>query len=171
MELHNEAYEFRDLLMKHISENPGVRYRELLRLTGVVNGVLTYHLSALEKSDRVRVDRKIRITRYYPLNVSTDELDIIGCIKPETARKIILFMLENDLCTFGEIVDHTGRVPSTVSWNLKRLRDAGIILERHGEYTLYRIANRKTMIEILSKYKKSFMDEIVNNYIEMIDEL
>ena len=38
------------MLLRHIEENPGIRYRELLRMTGLANGVLTYHLAALEKS-------------------------------------------------------------------------------------------------------------------------
>jgi predicted transcriptional regulator len=38
----------KDLLLNHIEQAPGIRYRELLRLTGFVNGVLTYHLAALE---------------------------------------------------------------------------------------------------------------------------
>jgi predicted transcriptional regulator len=36
-------------LVQYINENPGIRYRELLRLTSLANGVLTYHLSVLEK--------------------------------------------------------------------------------------------------------------------------
>ena len=44
------------LLLKHIEQTPGVRYRELLRLTGFVNGVLSYHLAALEKADVIKVD-------------------------------------------------------------------------------------------------------------------
>ena len=32
-------------LVQYINENPGIRYRELLRLTCLANGVLTYHLS------------------------------------------------------------------------------------------------------------------------------
>ena len=43
-----EMVDTRATLLKRIEENPGIRYRELLRTTGLVNGVLIYHLSALE---------------------------------------------------------------------------------------------------------------------------
>jgi predicted transcriptional regulator len=65
-----EPAETRDLLMKHIEQTPGIRYRELLRLTGLVNGVLTYHLSALERVNVIKVNRESRITRYYLVSVS-----------------------------------------------------------------------------------------------------
>ena len=53
-------------LLHFISENPGIRYRELLRLSNLSNGVLAYHLSLLEKSDRIQVDRNEnkKMTRY-----------------------------------------------------------------------------------------------------------
>ena len=34
---------------------PGVRYRELLRLTGLSNGVLTYHLNILDHYCKVKI--------------------------------------------------------------------------------------------------------------------
>ncbi|MDQ3948409.1 MAG: hypothetical protein M3218_04715 [Thermoproteota archaeon] len=63
--------------MEHIKQIPGVRYRELLRLTGFVNGVLTYHLAALEKANVINVDRKLRVTRYYPVTISDSETAIL----------------------------------------------------------------------------------------------
>jgi predicted transcriptional regulator len=33
----------RTILLSRIEDSPGIRYRELLRMTGLVNGVLTYH--------------------------------------------------------------------------------------------------------------------------------
>ncbi|MDQ4066167.1 MAG: hypothetical protein M3114_01110, partial [Thermoproteota archaeon] len=65
------------LLLKHIKQIPGVRYRELLRLTGFVNGVLTYHLAALEKANVIKVDRILRVTRYYPVTISDSETAIL----------------------------------------------------------------------------------------------
>jgi DNA-binding transcriptional ArsR family regulator len=76
------------------------------------------------------------------------------------------------MCTFNEIVDHTGKAPSTVSSHLKRLREAGIVLIRHGEYRqLYRIVENDLIGEVLSKYTASFTDKVVDNYTEMLEEL
>jgi DNA-binding transcriptional ArsR family regulator len=160
------------LLMKQIEQTPGIRYRELLRLTGLVNGVLTYHLAALERANVIKVNRESRMTRYYPVSVSDQESAILKFIRHEPIRQILLFILEHDMCTFNEIVDHTRKAPSTVSSHLKRLREAGIVLIRHGEYhQLYRVVERDLVAELLSKYTTSFVDKVVDNYSEMLEEL
>ena len=160
------------LLMKQIEQTPGIRYRELLRLTGLVNGVLTYHLAALERANVIKVNRESRMTRYYPVSVSDQESAILKFIRHEPIRQILLFILEHDMCTFNEIVDHTQKAPSTVSSHLKRLREAGVVLIRHGEYhQLYRVAERDLVAEMLSKYTTSFVDKVVDNYSEMLEEL
>ena len=172
MQVTESAADTRVLLMKNIEQTPGIRYRELLRLTGLVNGVLSYHLSALERANVIKVNRESRITRYYQVNVSDKESAILKFVRHEPIRQILLFILEHDMCTFNEIVDHTGKAPSTVSSHLKRLRGAGIILIRHGEYhQLYRVAEGDLIAEVLSKYTASFTDKVVDNYTEMLEEL
>lgn len=157
--------------MNQIGQTPGIRYRELLRLTGFVNGVLTYHLAALEKENVIRVDRGPRITRYYPVNVSEKESAILKFVRHEPVRQIVRFILEHDMSTFNEIVDHTGKAPSTISCHLKRLREAGIISVRYGEYQIYRLVEKDFVADVLSKYKASFVDKVVDNYTEMLEEL
>jgi predicted transcriptional regulator len=171
METIAKNVDLKNVLVGHIDEIPGIRYRELLRLTGLTNGVLTYHLALLEKSSSIRVDRKNRMTRYYPADISFEAASIIGLLKTNTTRHIILFILKHDLCSFNEIVEYVKKAPSTVSWHLKRLRDIGIISVHNREYLLYRAKNKTVLVEILSKYKESFVDRIVNNYVEMVDEL
>ena len=172
MQVTESAADTRVLLMKNIEQTPGIRYRELLRLTGLVNGVLSYHLSALERTNLIKVNRESRITRCYPVNVSDKESAILKFVRREPIRQILLFILEHDMCTFNEIVDHTGKAPSTVSSHLKRLRGARIILIRHGEYhQLYRVAEGDLIAEVLSKYTASFTDKVVDNYTEMLEEL
>ena len=80
-------------LIMHINGQPGIRYRELLRASGLSNGVLTYHITNLEKSGLIIVDRNInnKITQYYPNNIPAEETDIIRHIRHNPARQIILF--------------------------------------------------------------------------------
>ena len=163
----------KSLILKQIDKSPGIRYRELLRLTGLTNGGLEYHLKILEKSHKVKVDRHDgRRTRYYPLNISTDESRILGCVRNNVARQIVSFILGHDLCTFGEIVEHIRKAPSTVSWHLKRISEAGIISIGYGrEYQLYSIVNNNLVKEVLHKYKESFRDKIADGYYESFGEL
>ena len=162
------------LLLARITNAPGIRYRELLRLTELSNGVLAYHLGALEKSYQIRVDRQrdSRTTRYYSINIPNQDSEILGQLRNNVAREIIKFILEHDLCTFIEIVERLRKAPSTISWYLKRLKVAGIISVKYGqEYQLYQILNPELVADVFYKYKESLADKVVNNYTQMVDEL
>jgi predicted transcriptional regulator len=164
----------KDVLLRHINNIPGIRYRELLRFTGLSNGALAYHLSRLEKSSQIRVDREKekRTTRYYSIDIPTQESDILRQLRNQVSRHIIKLMLEHDLCTFNEIVEHLNKASSTTSWHLKRLKDAGIISVKHeGEYQMYRIVSPNLVSDILYKYKESFVDAVVNNYTNIVEGL
>jgi predicted transcriptional regulator len=51
----------------HIKKHPGIRYRQLLRLTGLSNGRMSFHLKKLNKSKLVKAKRLAsNKTRYYP---------------------------------------------------------------------------------------------------------
>ncbi|MDH3313955.1 MAG: ArsR family transcriptional regulator [Nitrosopumilus sp.] len=44
-------------LIKLIEKNPGIQFRDLMRLTNLKNGVLSHHLRILEKIKSVKVER------------------------------------------------------------------------------------------------------------------
>jgi predicted transcriptional regulator len=160
-------------LLVCIDRNPGVRYRELLRIFHLGNGVLSYHLTILERIGKVRVDRKRnKITRYYLTGVPDEDTDLIGQMRNKMTRQLVLFILDHDRCTFGEIVENSGKAASTISWHLNRLRDAGIVSVSIGERTqYYTIVDRREVKKILVLYKDAFLDKIVDNYVGIMDQL
>ncbi|MDQ3847404.1 MAG: winged helix-turn-helix transcriptional regulator [Thermoproteota archaeon] len=160
------------LLLEHIEKTPGIRYRELLRLTGLINGVLTYHLAALEKANVIKAQRESRITRYYPAGISDKESVILKFIRHEPIREILLFILEHEMCTFNEIVEHSGKAASTVSSHLKRLKEDQIVSVKYGEYyQLYVIIDKELVYETMSKYRAGTVDKVVENYTAIMEEL
>ena len=164
----------KEMILMHINNIPGIRYRELLRLTRLSNGVVEYHLSALEKSCHIRVDRQKenRTTRYYSISIPTQESELLGHLRGDVSRQIIKFILEHDLCTSIEIAEHLHKAASTVSWHLKRLKKAGLLSVKYGgEYHLYQIMNPGLVEDILYKYKESFVDAAVSNYTQIVEEL
>ena len=162
-----------DKIVKYVNEIPGIRYRELLRITGISNGVLSYHLNLLENSGKIRVNRvNNRVTRYFSYDVSPHEKYVIGLLRQETSRKIIMYVLEKGTCGFNDIIIHTKKVPSTISWHLARLKAANIVkVRKQYEFNYYEIGMDRLILEnLLSKYKSSFTEKIVNDYIDMINE-
>ena len=156
----------RIVILKQIGETPGIRYRELVRSTGLSNGTLEYHLRILERTHKVKVDISDGKTgRYYPIDILANESNVIGFIRNNVSRQIVTFILEHELCTFGEILEHIKKAPSTLSWHLKRLSKAAVISVTYGkEYQLYQVLNSKFVQEILYKYGESFKEQVANGY-------
>ena len=156
----------RIVILKQIGETPGIRYRELVRSTGLSNGTLEYHLRILERTHKVKVDISDgKRGRYYPIDILANESNVIGFIRANVSRQIITFILEHELCTFSEILGHTKKASSTLSWHLKRLSKAAIISVTYGkEYQLYQVLNSKFVQEILYKYGESFKEQVANGY-------
>ena len=92
-------------IYNYINENPGIRYRELIRLARTTNGVLSYHLGKLEKRREIRIERlsNNRITRYFIVDIvdiPKEDSDIIGCFRSNVIRNIVYLLLNNEFCTF-----------------------------------------------------------------------
>ena len=158
-------------ILKVISQNPGIRYKELARQTGFANGVLTYHLNILEQIGYTNKFRHNNITRYYPLNIPTHDLKIISHLRVHSEKDMILFILEHDFCSFSELVEYSKKAPSTISWHLKRLCQDGIVAVHSGEYNLYRIIDKRLVNQMLHKYKATATDKIINNFVDIAEEL
>jgi predicted transcriptional regulator len=165
-------------LINIIEKNPGIRYRELLRLTNLSNGVLTYHLTELSGSNIINVERRRGVTRYYSVQISSEESRVISHIRNVISRKILLLMIERGSCTLSEIAVLTNKAPSTISWYLQRLLDANIIKKKStssdGVYyksRFYEVVNKILVLDMLSKYVESTFEKVVSNYSEIVEEL
>jgi predicted transcriptional regulator len=146
----------RSRVLKLILRHPGVRYRQLLRTTGLSNGSLSNILRKLENSRNIIVNRTAnRSTAYYPKNINTNELYIIENLRNNIDRRIVQYLLEQGHSTFYDIVSHSKRAPSTVSWHLNRLRNGKLITStsRNRKPHAYKIVNKNTVARILSKQK------------------
>jgi predicted transcriptional regulator len=168
-----------------IDENPGIRYRELLRLTKLSNGVLSYHINRLEKMDFVIVERRARMTRFFPRNISNEIMGVMGSLRNQTAYEIIKLLYDRGPIPQQEIINYTKKAASTISWHMKKLmddnivciKDKNIIYDRnndvgikiqHKKLNLYELLNRNIVNGLLYK-TNNYIDGAINNYSDFMD--
>ncbi len=122
---YGDTLDSKTVILRCIDNTPGIRFRELLRLSGLTHSSLEYNLMILERTDKVKVERQdgMRVG-FYPIGTPADDSQVLGQIRNIPRRRIVLFILEHEVCTFGEILAHINKAPSTLSWHLKRLADA-----------------------------------------------
>ena len=183
----NTLPELQQKLLLCIDQNPGIRYRELLRLINFSNGVLSYHVNKLEKLDLVNVERKNRLTRFFPRNISNEVMGILGNLRNQTSYEIIKLLSERGPISQQEIVNSTRKAASTISWRMKKLLDDNIIYIKDKDFNydenkdfgskvqykkvkLYDLLNRNLVNDLIYK-TNNYIDSMVSNYSEMVDSL
>ena len=119
--------ERKNLLAELIQSNPGIQFSELMRQTGMKNGVLSHYARKLEKKGTAIVERTSRVTRYYPQDFSKEEIFLAKNLRRETPRHIIVVLLRNNQLTFSEIANKVNRSHPTVSLCLTKLIEGHVI--------------------------------------------
>lgn len=144
-----------DRVFLYIKENPGCHLRQLKRDLNLSMGTVQYHLHNLEKSGKI-VSEKFNLQRYYFVSgiFKENERNILKILSQDTARQILMLILERKHPTQGEIVDEIKISAPSVTWHIKRLLELGLISEiREGKFRIYQIAvDPKDIISLLKNY-------------------
>lgn len=177
--------ELQQKLLLSIDKNPGIRYRELLRLINSSNGVLSYHIDRLEKMDLVIVERRARMTRFFPRNISNEIMGVMGFLRNQTSYEIIKLLYDRGPISQQEIINYTRKAASTISWHMKKLLDDNIVCikdkniiydgnndvgikTQHKELNLYDLLNRNIVNGLIYK-TNNYIDSTINNYSDIMD--
>ena len=159
-------------LLSFIQDNPGCHLRRVKRAMGISMGTVQYHLDKLEKMGKVTSTRRGLYKYYFPTGLFKDnEKDILEVLTHETARKILMFILEQKSPTQTDIVNNVRISAGSISWHVNRLIAVNIIREiRDGRYKRYQLheSDAKYIITLLRNYYPSIWDKWSMRVVEMI---
>ncbi|MFH1664225.1 MAG: winged helix-turn-helix transcriptional regulator [archaeon] len=156
-----------------IEENPGLHFREIERRTGLAVGSLQYHLEFLQKSHLIKSFRQGKFLRYYTSKESVvEEKAAMSFLRKPSSRKIIIFLLNKKKANNLVISKKIGLSPSTTSWHLEQLVKESVLgKEKRGRESLFFVVNPNEVASLLVEHKKSFVDELVDNFVEVWTEI
>ena len=158
------------IVLEVIEKNPGIRFNEIMRMTDIRNGTLSYYVKKLEDERAIKLERSPRVTRLYPVGIAEDEANICKYLTMESQRKLIVFLLNNKDATSVEIREFLKKSPSVVSVNLSTLFKAKIISKKYDiPSNKYSIRNPIQIKGILNEYYPNLLDKLSNNTVEMLD--
>jgi predicted transcriptional regulator len=152
-----------------ITESPGLHFRELQRRLDIAYGKLQYHLEFMKKHGLIEEEKTEEYSRFYPSSFrSIVERDIMSLLRQKSIRHILLYLLENPGAQNKDIADATSLSPSTVSWHIGHLMQAkAVTQERKTNEACYYVNEPEVVIRLLTTYKTSFIDAIVDRYVEL----
>jgi len=160
-------------ILEIIHENPGLNFRDIMRITGFKNGVLSYYVNKLEKWNKVMVIRKIGNTRFFPKDVTEFESNLLEMLRRPTPYKIIFQLSKNPTgLTMHDIVNNSGKAQSTISTYLQLLLSKKIVIVRLDEKKkIFMLKNISEFRLIIQKYNFKPVNETIQNFNEMFESL
>jgi predicted transcriptional regulator len=159
-------------LIRTIEKNPGIKFREIMRDTGMKNGVLSYHIAKLEKDGSIQVQRGARQTRFYPLHITEEESKVIKALRRQTPRDIISALILDESLEFNEIVSHAGKSQSTVSLYLSQLVSDGIVqVQFYEKKRRYKLKDRLVVDKLIEDYHPGLLEKPTAGFEDIINSL
>ncbi len=160
--------ETRRELFDLISKFPGLHFREILRRLDISSGNLNYQLSYMIKHDIIVTIADGNLKRYYIIGkVKGKEKRILACLRNETARGLVLYLLLNPDSQFNELAQKFDLAPSKLAYHLKKLVEKDIIeKKKEGRITIYRAKDEDAIANVLITFRPSFLDSIVESFLE-----
>ena len=161
----------RDLQIKQIIEqNPGIQFREIMRSSGLKNGVLSHYLGKLEKNGLVKVIRGPRQARFFPPHISEDESIVIKALRKQTPRDLLLALIQEDGLEFSQLVKEVKKSPSTVSLYLSQLVDDRLVTVKFISLKKrYYIKERLLIDKLIEDYRPSLLEKPTSGFEDIIN--
>ena len=150
-------------IILEIKNNPGIRFRELMKSMKITNGVMSYYIQKLEKTGIINTERTSGVLRLFSNTIKNSDINIIKFLRISTPKKIMVVLLEEDLLTFKQITEKIQMSPSTTSFYLKKLVSSNIVRVFNGANNKYILENKKQVSNLIVLYHPSIIDTASEN--------
>jgi predicted transcriptional regulator len=145
-------------IILEIKNNPGIRFRELMKSMKITNGVMSYYIQKLEKTGVVNTERTSGVLRLFSESIEISDMNMIKFLRISTPKKIIAVLLEKDLLTFKQITEKIQMSPSTTSFYLTKLVNTGILSISNVFPRRYLLNNKQRLTNLITLYHPSVID-------------
>jgi DNA-binding transcriptional ArsR family regulator len=118
-------HEVRERVHRRVQESPGIHFTTPRRDLGLATGVALHHLRVVERAGLVRSRREGRYRAYYPRGerLPPEPAEPLNA----TAEGILALARADREVVFAELPARLGVTKSTVSYNVRLLRERGLV--------------------------------------------
>ena len=157
-------------LQELIDDNPGIQFREIMRSSGLKNGVLSHYLKKLEDHGVVKVVRGPRQVRFYSPNITEEESIVIKALRKQTPRDLLLSLIKEDGLEFSQLVKEVKKSPSTVSLYLSQIVADGLVEIKVIELRKrYHIKVRELVDKLIEEHRPGSLDKPKSGFEDIIN--
>lgn len=164
--------ENRQRIYEFIKNNPGAHLRMICRELELAMGATQHHLAILEQSGRIKSKRFNLHRHYYAAEVLDIQHALLAFLRQETARDIVLYLIEHPNSTQSDIANFKNFSLPTISWHMSRLVESSIVSTRKdGKIIKYSVIDVKSVAALVRVYHPNIWDKLTDSLAEMFLEL
>jgi predicted transcriptional regulator len=134
-------------------------------------GTVQYNLEKLEKAGKITSQKQGLHKHYFVVGAfEENEKQLLEVLSNETAREILMFIIEQKYPSQIEISKHIGISSASVSWQIKRLQDYRFIDEiKEGKFKRYKLhGDSNQVVALLKNYYPDIWNRWSNRLAEML---
>lgn len=163
----------RRAIREHVEAHPGVHFSELVRDLDVASGQVQYHLRRLLSSKQVVETCLYGRTHYYPPEYDAWERSALALFRRETAREILLYLLEHEPATPIDVIETLDIARSTLEWHLGHLVEQELVRKRHDDRSgvTLTVAHPERTVRLLTRIVPSTSDQLADRFLRFVDQL
>ncbi|MBU0662065.1 MAG: winged helix-turn-helix transcriptional regulator [Candidatus Diapherotrites archaeon] len=168
------ALDVRQKIYTTVQKSPALHFREIQRRTSLGVGALQYHLEYLQKAQLIRSEKDGKFVRYFAVRGKQvgEQSRELSLLRQESIRRIVIYLLTHKRANNVAISKAVNLSPPTTSWHLGKLISAGIVEKRRrGRKSFFYLTDKEKTAELIVGHKKSFVDEVVDNFVEVWKEI
>jgi predicted transcriptional regulator len=164
-----QGLEQRQQIYEHILHFPGSHFREMQRHLKLPVGTLQYHLTSLVHEGVVIQKRDGEYVRYYAIGLFTErEKNLLSLLRQKPIRHITIMLLTENELNHKAIMEELKLSASATSWYLDKMLESKLAKKkRRGKEVIYSLVNPDEVAKAIITYRSSFLDAIVDRFIEI----
>ncbi|WP_408959511.1 winged helix-turn-helix transcriptional regulator [Natrinema sp. 74] len=165
--------ETRQEIRTHVGSNAGIHFNELVRESDFAPGQVQYHVRRLLENDRLVREEFYGRTHYYPPAYDEWERAALALFRRETAREIVVYLLEHESAAPADIADTLEIARSTLEYHVDRLVDHEIVTKRYDERNrvALALADPTATGRLLTTVTPTVPDRLVDRFTRLVDEV
>ena len=161
----------RERIHNHVTEHPGVHFNEIGRALDIATGQTQYHLRRLLNDETIDSQSIVGRTHYYPAGFDPWEQRALALLRRETAREILLTLLESGTQSAPTLTDEIGIARSTLSWHLSNLSEAELIETETVDGEVRVTPNRpEELADLARTVSPSLSGRLVDRFERLVDD-
>lgn len=157
---------------RHVTAYPGVHFNQVVRDLDVTPDKLHRLAGQLEQEGRILTRKLYGKTHFYPPEFDEWEQNVLALLHRETAREILLVLLEDGPADPETVASAVGIARSTLEWHVSRLVDASVVEKnRNGRSVSLELVDADRLTLLLSESEPTLTDRWVDRTTRLFDHV